>query len=216
MVTTVSAVLFLSVFFADLFGFHTNPYIDIVIFLIVPIFFLLGLVLIPIGTWWERWRLHTGHPAKRWPWIDLNDAVLRRRMFIVVLLTMANAVIVSLAAYRGVEFMDSPQFCGEVCHEVMEPEYMAYQDGPHSRVSCVGCHIGPGASPHPAPGPRGVRTVSLAREIPRRHGARLPRVRVRRAEHRERHDDDSLRGWRECPPRGGDGHPLAHESRQRD
>jgi hypothetical protein len=59
---------------------------------------------------------------------------------------MANIVIVSLAAYRGVEYMDSVQFCGQVCHEVMKPEFVAYQDGPHSRVSCVQCHIGPGAS----------------------------------------------------------------------
>jgi hypothetical protein len=28
----------------------------------------------------------------------------------------------------------------------MEPEYVAYLDGPHSRVRCVDCHIGPGAS----------------------------------------------------------------------
>jgi hypothetical protein len=28
----------------------------------------------------------------------------------------------------------------------MEPEFAAYQDGPHSRVTCVQCHIGPGAS----------------------------------------------------------------------
>jgi hypothetical protein len=42
--------------------------------------------------------------------------------------------------------MDSPQFCGQVCHTVMKPEFTAYQDGPHSRVACVQCHIGPGAS----------------------------------------------------------------------
>jgi hypothetical protein len=29
---------------------------------------------------------------------------------------------------------------------VMKPEFVAYQDGPHSRVACVQCHIGPGAS----------------------------------------------------------------------
>ena len=58
---------------------------------------------------------------------------------------MANIVIVSLAAYRGIEFMDSPAFCGQVCHAVMQPEFTAYQNGPHSRVTCVQCHIGPGA-----------------------------------------------------------------------
>ena len=60
-------------------------------------------------------------------------------------LTLVNVLIVSLAAYRGLEFMDSPQFCGQVCHTVMQPEFTAYQDGPHSRVRCVDCHIGPGA-----------------------------------------------------------------------
>ena len=34
--------------------------------------------------------------------------------------------------------MDSPQFCGQVCHTVMEPEFTAYQDGPHSRVALRG------------------------------------------------------------------------------
>ena len=34
--TTVSALLFLAVFFADLFGLHTNPYIGIVFFLVLP------------------------------------------------------------------------------------------------------------------------------------------------------------------------------------
>jgi hypothetical protein len=54
-------------------------------------------------------------------------------------------IIVSLAAYRGVEYMDSVSFCGRVCHAVMEPEFQAYQDGPHARVRCVECHIGSGA-----------------------------------------------------------------------
>jgi hypothetical protein len=31
-------------------------------------------------------------------------------------MTLANIVIVSLAAYRGIEYMDSAQFCGQVCH----------------------------------------------------------------------------------------------------
>ena len=41
--------------------------------------------------------------------------------------------------------MDSVQFCGQTCHTVMEPEYAAYVDSPHSRVACVDCHIGTGA-----------------------------------------------------------------------
>jgi hypothetical protein len=42
--------------------------------------------------------------------------------------------------------MDSVQFCGVTCHTVMKPEFTAYQDSTHSRVACVQCHIGAGAT----------------------------------------------------------------------
>jgi hypothetical protein len=42
--------------------------------------------------------------------------------------------------------MDTPEFCGELCHTVMKPQYAAYQNSPHAHVDCVACHIGPGAS----------------------------------------------------------------------
>ena len=144
--TTLSAVLFLFVFLADLFGLHTNPYMGIVFFLILPAFFILGLLLIPAGVYLDRRRRHKGLEPRRLPSIDLNNPAHRRTALVVVSLTLVNVLIVSLAAYRGLEFMDSPQFCGQVCHTVMEPEFMAYRDGPHSRVRCVDCHIGPGAS----------------------------------------------------------------------
>jgi hypothetical protein len=147
-VTTISAVVFLVVFLADLFGFHTNPYIGILFFIVLPALFLAGLVLIPLGAWIERRRRKAGKAPRtlNWPRLDLNEPSQRRWAVGVFTLTMANVVIVSLAAYRGVEYMDSVQFCGQVCHGVMKPEFVAYQDGPHSRVACVRCHIGPGAS----------------------------------------------------------------------
>jgi nitrate/TMAO reductase-like tetraheme cytochrome c subunit len=184
-IATATAVLFLGLFVGELFGLHAHPYIGIVFFLVIPAFFILGLSLIPVGIWRERRRLAAGGVARTgWPRIDLNDPVLRRTIFIVLVLTIVNVIIVSLAAYRGIEFMDSTAFCGEVCHEVMEPEYMAYQDGPHSRVSCVRCHIGPGApffvkakidgtrqvlavlmDSHARPIPAPVHTLRPAREV---------------------------------------------------
>jgi hypothetical protein len=146
--TSLSAVVFLVVFLADLFGFHTNPYLGILFFVILPSIFILGLIMIPLGAWRERRRRAAGKPPSEihWPRIDLNDPAQRRTAIAIFALTMANIVIVSLAAYRGVEYMDSVQFCGQLCHTVMQPEYQAYQDGPHARVTCVQCHIGPGAS----------------------------------------------------------------------
>jgi hypothetical protein len=59
---------------------------------------------------------------------------------------MVNLAIASQVSYSAVNYMDSVTFCGETCHTVMQPEYTAYQNSPHSRVECVKCHIGPGAS----------------------------------------------------------------------
>ena len=54
--TTIAAVVFLIVFGADLFGLHTNPYLGIVFFLILPAVFIVGLILIPLGAWVEHRR----------------------------------------------------------------------------------------------------------------------------------------------------------------
>jgi hypothetical protein len=146
--TTTSAVVFLVVFLADLFGWHTNPYLGILFFLVLPGIFVFGLLLIPLGAWIERRRRAAGkQPSElHWPRIDLNNSHHRRVAAAVFTLTLVNIVIVSLAAYRGIEYMDSVQFCGQVCHGVMKPEATAHQDGPHARVTCVQCHIGSGAT----------------------------------------------------------------------
>ena len=64
----------------------------------------------------------------------------------VLVLTALNVVILGAASFFAVDEMETVEFCGETCHTVMQPEYTAYRDSPHSRVACVDCHIGPGAS----------------------------------------------------------------------
>jgi hypothetical protein len=146
--TTISAVLFVVVFLGDLLGLHTNPYIGIVFFLILPGLFVVGLALIPFGAWIERRRRAAGKAPSTaaWPRIDLNDPNQRTAAVIIFALTMANIVIVSLASYRGVQYLDSVQFCGQACHTPMRPEFIAHQRAPHANVSCVECHVGPGAA----------------------------------------------------------------------
>jgi hypothetical protein len=145
--TTTGAILFLTFFLLDLAGLHTNPYVGMIFFLVCPGIFVVGLVLMPIGAWLAHRRDAQGLTAWRpsWPHIDLNDAVQRRAAFTFLASTLANLLIVSVAAYSGIEYMDSPQFCGQLCHEVMQPEWAGYQEGAHSRVACIQCHIGPGA-----------------------------------------------------------------------
>jgi hypothetical protein len=143
--STVSALMFLIFFFADLFGLFSNPYLGIIFFLVLPAVFAIGLVLMPLGVYLRRRRERLGHPVAQWPRIDLNEPWQRTIAFFVLVATAVNIVVLSLAAYRGIDYMDSVPFCGQVCHKVMHPEFTAYQNGPHARVACVQCHIGPGA-----------------------------------------------------------------------
>jgi hypothetical protein len=143
--SAVSALLFLIFFFADLFSLFSNPYLGIVFFLVLPGIFVFGLLLMPLGVYLRRRRERLGRPLAQWPRIDLNEPWQRTVVFFVFVATAVNIVVLSLAAYRGIEYMDSVGFCGQVCHSVMHPEFTAYQNGPHARVACVQCHIGPGA-----------------------------------------------------------------------
>jgi len=124
-----------------------HPYAGIIFILVLPFFFLLGLILIPIGIWLERRRLRAaGTLPHEYPKVDLADPSLRRFGFLVGLLTTLNVIILVFSAYEGAEYMDTSRFCGLTCHKVMAPEYGAYLNSPHSRVPCTDCHIGPGAS----------------------------------------------------------------------
>jgi hypothetical protein len=121
-----------------------------VTYLILPGFFILGLLLIPLGVYRERRSARAaaerGEEHRSFPIIDLNVGRIRKLSLIFVVLTLANLVILAAVTYRGVEYMDSTEFCGTVCHTVMIPEYTAYERSPHARVHCVECHIGPGAN----------------------------------------------------------------------
>jgi hypothetical protein len=148
-IATVMAVLILAVFGGSLAGLEGGPYIGVVAYSVLPGLFVMGLLMIPAGLWLERRRLvklaaSGGVEPPLWK-MDLNDPHHRRRFIWFVGLTMVNLVIVGIASYKGLEVMDSPEFCGS-CHSVMDPEYKAYKASPHARVRCVECHIGRGAS----------------------------------------------------------------------
>jgi nitrate/TMAO reductase-like tetraheme cytochrome c subunit len=123
-----------------------HPYVGILLFLILPAFFVLGLLLIPVGLFLQRRKLRaTGALPEMVPSLELASPRLRNALLFVVLLTILNILIFSFASYKGVAYMDTANFCGQTCHTVMAPEFAAYQNSPHARVECVECHIGPGA-----------------------------------------------------------------------
>ena len=144
-IATAMAALFLTLATLQFFGYLTNPYIGLLVFVAVPTVFVLGLLLIPAGAWWAKRRAPIGSEPADWPVIDLRNARQRTVVFAVFALTVVNLAIVSVAAYGGVHYMESPAFCGQVCHTTMQPQYVAHQTSSHARVACVQCHVGPGA-----------------------------------------------------------------------
>ncbi len=145
--TTASGVTMIGYWVVELFGrSNDNPYLGIIFFLILPAIFIAGLVMIPFGVYFRRRDLKkAGRIPAVFPEIDLNDRIFRHGLDIVLVATIVNLLVVSIASYRGASYMDSPEFCGQSCH-VMHPEYAAYQVSAHSHVACVDCHIGSGAT----------------------------------------------------------------------
>ena len=147
-ITTSTALATVAFWFYEIFlPGPPHPYIGILFLLIFPGIFVLGLLLILLGILLRLRSLRAkGELPKTFPPIDLHLPVVRRTLEWVALATVLNLLITGTASYRGVQYMETQNFCGATCHVVMQPEYTAYQNSPHSRVDCVACHIGPGAT----------------------------------------------------------------------
>jgi len=142
--TALVTTAVLSFFFVlphQISGHVENPYIGIVVFLILPAIFFAGLVLIPIGVYLGKRRLERDVVPREFD----RKATMQRLAWFFGITTLVNVIIGTQFTYRAVEHMETPQFCGQSCHS-MAPEFAAYQNSPHSKVACVECHVAPGAA----------------------------------------------------------------------
>lgn len=140
-IVTTAVLSFLFVLPLQMRGHVDNPYIGIIVFVILPVVFFAGLVLIPIGIYLGKRRLQKDLVPHEFD----RKATLRRLAWFFGVTTLLNIIIGTQLTYRAVEHMETPQFCGQACHS-MSPEFAAYQNSPHSRVACVECHVVPGAA----------------------------------------------------------------------
>jgi hypothetical protein len=122
-------------------GHVSNPYIGIIIFLVLPVIFFVGLIVVPIGVYISKHQIREGLSQ---PVFDRHTA-LRRIAWFLGITTILNILVGTQLTYRAVTYMETPQFCGASCHS-MAPELAAYRNSPHSRVECVECHVAPGAA----------------------------------------------------------------------
>ena len=123
-------------------------YLGLFIYIILPGFLLLGLIMMPVGIMISRKRaaVSAQDEKKRFPSVDLNNPKHRKAF---IGFTIATVIILFLSTYGSFEayhLTESVEFCGTLCHKVMEPEYTAYQNSSHANVACVECHVGSGTS----------------------------------------------------------------------
>jgi hypothetical protein len=142
--TTASALIFLAYVVAEAFGLVASPYGGLFGFVLVPALFVLGLVLIPFGIWRENRRRRQGKAPWSWPVLDFASRTTRRVTLAIALLTLVNILIIFVAGLGAVHYMETTQFCGQVCHVPMKPQMVAHQAGAHAQVPCVDCHVSPG------------------------------------------------------------------------
>jgi NapC/NirT cytochrome c family, N-terminal region len=154
LITTASAVAFIALLIGMFLGLFENPYGGIVVFVLFPALFVIGLALMPLGMWLQRRKLLQHPELFDWPVLDFRQISVRRTALVIVVLTCINAAIVLVASYGALHAMESPKFCGQACHAPMHPQFTAWQQASHSRVACVACHIGEG--------PRGFMRAKLS------------------------------------------------------
>lgn len=130
------------------FLFHRDqPYNSLVTYMVMPGVIGGCVTLIILGVFVEWIRRHRRDPNTypTLPTIDLNVPWMRRRIIIGTGMLTIFLATSAIGVYHSYHYTESTEFCGLVCHTVMEPEYTSYQHSPHSRVACVECHIGSGA-----------------------------------------------------------------------
>lgn len=137
-----------------------HPYLPIFSLGVLPGTFLVGLGLIPLGIWLHyRRTTRLGLEPRKYAPIGWANREFRRMVGFLVGMTGFNVLAGGHFSQVTVDYMDSTQFCGTVCH-TMNPEYVAYRDSPHVNIACVECHIGSGRPAYMWAKVNGIRQVS--------------------------------------------------------
>ena len=146
-VALASLFCFVLLWVMDFFLSTESPYIGILTYLIAPMFFGIGLVLIILGWAFRRRRATLAKPGltpHRFV-MDLSRPADRRKLAFFLAASAVFLLVSAVGSYQTFQVTKSVTFCGQACHTPMEPQFVAYQHSPHARVKCTECHIGPGA-----------------------------------------------------------------------
>jgi len=148
-ISVILAPVLLIAVLLDMQGVVQNPYFGFLIYLVMGPLFLIGLLLLIGGSLFCGKKEDIGRLTIEYIEEELSRpgrfTRIRRLLSLTSVLTFITLFIVGVVTYTGFHYTESVSFCGQFCHTVMEPEYVTFQNSPHSQVSCVQCHIGAGA-----------------------------------------------------------------------
>ena len=144
-VTAIVSIIFL--FVLEITESSHQPYLGILIYIMLPGVMLFGLFVVLVGMLAERRRRRKLTPEQiaAYPILDINDPRRRRIFFAFLVCSVIFLMVSAFGSYRAFEYTESVEFCGQLCHTVMKPEFMAYKAAPHSQIRCVECHVGEGS-----------------------------------------------------------------------
>ena len=146
-ISIIAWVAFVFLFFFEILSDNkSSMYLGMFTYLVTPGFIILGLFLIALGIFLRKRKLKKGlkDSKNKSMIIDLNDKKTRKTLLIFICISIFFILSTIVGTYKGYEYTESVEFCGKLCHKVMNPEYVAYQNSPHARVKCAECHIGEG------------------------------------------------------------------------
>lgn len=147
LIVIAAVVSILLLFLIELTQTSDNPYLGIVTYIILPAFLIFGLLVMLAGMLIER-RRRRRRPELEiapFPKIDLNETRQRRWAIAILALSFVFVCASAFGSYRAYEYTESVEFCGQACHSVMKPEFVAFHATAHARIRCVDCHVGHGA-----------------------------------------------------------------------
>ena len=147
-IAVINLVLIILLFIISTIFNNSSTNLGLFIYIILPGFLILGFLLVPIGMYFKRRRIRKDSSVskERLPVVDLNDPRHRNAFIFFTIITIIILFLSTLGSFEAYHLTESVEFCGTLCHKVMEPEFTAYGNSPHANVTCVECHVGSGAS----------------------------------------------------------------------
>jgi len=148
LIASINFLMIIVLFLISTIFDKNDTNLGLFIYIILPGFLLFGLIMIPSGVIISRKKriASTTAEKKRLPAIDLNNPGHRNAFILFTIITLIILFLSVYGSFEAYHLTESVEFCGTLCHKVMEPEYTAYQNSSHANVACVECHVGSGAS----------------------------------------------------------------------